>query len=212
MNTSNETLEQEAPVKNPKAPKNPKPTPRTRPARREEPAEAIAPANPAKMADDLPADEKNPPKKLSERVDWFDLKSIKKSKIKEEPLHIMVYFKVMIYPKDATETPKRKLKIKIQEKQRHGKITFSHYLSNKYGLKCKVKFGALDGKLIFCINKNDGITPKMASRSTEKICVSCADIVEIIYNKYGLKEGSHSVYFKLQDLGNDFYLIDEIIK
>ena len=155
-----------------------------------------------------PRPETTPADDLKNVVEWFDLKAIKRQRTKEEPLQVMIYYRLQEYK----QSKKRNLKNYSKQLQRHGKITFSHFLSNKYGLNCKVKFGALDGKLIFQVNKLDGITPKLASTSTAKICVSCADVVEIIYNKYGLQEGSHSVYFKLEDLGNDFYLIDKIIK
>jgi hypothetical protein len=167
-------------------------------------------------AENLLAEEEKPKtaKELLKEINWFDLKSIKKQKSKEEPLHIMVYYRIMHYPQASktTRTPRRNLKSKSQELQRHGKITFSKFLSQKFGMDSRIKFGALDGKIILQATKNDGIAPKSASKETNKLCVSCADVVEIIYNKYGLKEGANSVYFTLKDLGNNFYLIDEIMK
>jgi hypothetical protein len=197
---NNETLEQEAPIKTikPAPPKTPK-------------------TNPAKKTVDLPEPSKNELKKpkeqsklemLKDAIDWVDLKSIKVSKSKEEPLHCMVYYKIMHYP---AKKVKHGLK-PTQQNQRHGRITFSHFLSRTYPLAKKYKFGTLNGKVIFQVTDKDGLTAKLASTKYPKHCVSNADIAEIIFDKYGLNESSNSVYFKLKDLGNDFYLIDEIIK
>lgn len=195
MITNNETLEQEEPKTKPK-PK--KPTPRTRPARREEPAEAIAPANPASMVDNLPNDA------IKKAVEWIDFDALRIAKSKEEPLHVMIYYKINEYH-NKTEPKKVEL-------QKHGRITFSHFLTKKFGENKKYKFGALDGKIIFQVNNKEGFGTKLASKSYPKLCISCASVVEVIFDKYKLKQSSNSVYFKIKDLGNDFYLIDEIIK
>lgn len=169
--------------------------------------------NDSPKEDGLPTNEDKSKKELLKEINWFDLKTMKRQKTKEEPLHIMVYFRVIHYPQKRKEgTKPRVMQKKGDDMQRHGKITFSKFLSNKYGLNCKIKFGALDGKIIFQVNKTDGITPKLASKDTEKICISCADVVEIIFNKYKLNQGAQSAYFKIKDLGNDFYLIDELFK
>jgi len=181
MSNTLETLEQEAPVKTIKQPvRTPKPTP-------------------AKKVTDLPAPSKN---EFKDKIEWLDFDAIKRAKIKEEPLHIIVYYKIC---KSLNEKKKEIF-------TKHDRITFSHFLSRKYGENKKYKFGALDGKIMFQVTAKDGLFTKIGSKEYPKNCISNCAIAEIIYEKYGLVESSHSAYFKLKDLGNDFYLIDEILK
>jgi hypothetical protein len=134
---------------------------------------------------------------LMAQIEWIEVKKSRSDKSTEEPFHIMVYYKI-------TKTDKGT--------QKHGRITFSHFLTQKYGENMKYKFGALGNKVIFQVNKEEGFASKIASKAYPKNCVSNSNIAEIIYDKYGLKQGSNATYFKLKYLGNDFYKIDEIIK
>ncbi|HEY6143722.1 MAG TPA: hypothetical protein VIV55_09960 [Flavobacterium sp.] len=141
--------------------------------------------------------------KVFENIEWIDLEGLKKQRVKEEPLHLMIYFRVVNYPNPKT---------KKFDLQKHGRITFSHYLTTKFGKKKKYKFGAFGDKVIFQVNDSEGLTTKLASKAYPKNCISSNNIVELIFSKYNLEQSNKSVYFKLKYLGNDFYLIDEIMK
>lgn len=78
--------------------------------------------------------------------------------------------------------------------------------------KTKIKFGSLNGKVVFQINDKEGFGNKLSSKMYTKRVVSNCHIAEIIFDRFKLNENQKSVAFKLVELGNDFYLIDEIIK
>jgi len=130
-----------------------------------------------------------------DQIEWIEIPDYRNKSYNEEKLQIMVYYKTD----------------KNSNKQ-NGRITFSHFLSKKFGSEKKLKFGALEGKILFQVTDTEGLPAKISSSKYSKLNVSNRGIVEIILEKYNLKESNQSTYFRLKDLGNDFYLIDEIIK
>lgn len=192
MNTATNGMTAELPVLatiKPKAKTTTKPKAKT--------TRTTAPKTPKTIAD-LPAVEAmQNESKLEKEVIWYELDALRKKRVEEEPLHILVYFR----------TEKQKT-----SNIRHGRVTFSKFISGKMNDKTKIKFGSLNGKVVFQINDKEGFPNKLGSKMYTKRVVSNCHIAEIIFDRFKLKENQKSYALKLKDLGNDFYLIDEIIK
>lgn len=142
---------------------------------------------------DVPAIETEIDFDALEEIEWIVFSSQRQQR-DNEPLQLMVYFRT------------------DEKNSKHGRITFSYFLSEKYGADKKFKFGALKGKIIFQVTDKEGLPAKLSSKPYSKLCISNRGIAEVICEKYAIEQSNQSTYFKLKDLGNDFYLIDEIIK
>jgi len=128
------------------------------------------------------------------QIEWIPFGVRGNNQIEEkEPLQILVYFS------EAFNNTK------------NGRITFSRFISEKLNVAKKIKFGSLNGKILFNINETEGYSIKLHDKQ-KKCSLSTGYISSIIYERFGLQSTNKSTYFKLKDLGNDFYLIDEIIK
>jgi len=164
----------------------------------EAPAKEIKKATPKKP--NLPEPSKNQIEfedmlEFEKEIEWIAVDSKRNRHHTEEPLQLMVYYK-------TDEDSKKK----------SGRITFSYFLTQKFGTEKKFKFGALKGKILFQVTDKEGLSGGISKTKYSKLCVTSLGITELIYEKYNLKQGSSSVRFQLKDLGNDFYLLDEIIK